>query len=233
MRFVRLMKSYNIAAAAERHAIKTQHLNFSESTEAIKPLTAEEKAAKIERVQELLKIKRAERLAREKEEEKEKEKVRRKTGQELSEIREKVQMQEQQKALAERERHKQEDRIAKERIKAQLEADKLERARQAEERKRGAQATESPKTAAPVISASHSETRIQIRLPDGQPPLTQIFNVDDTFATLLKVLSENRTIRPGFKLVTTFPRKIFGDGDKAKTLKELNLVPSAALVGQY
>ncbi len=38
------------AAAAEVHATKTTHQNFSESTLAIKPLTAEEKALKLQQV---------------------------------------------------------------------------------------------------------------------------------------------------------------------------------------
>jgi hypothetical protein len=33
--------------------------------------------------------------------------------------------------------------------------------------------------------------------------------------------------------MTPFPRKEFGMGDKAKSLKELNLVPSAALVAKF
>ena len=123
-------KFFRNAAAAETHAYKTQHVNFSESTTAIKPLTAEEKAQKLKELQELLKVKRAERELREKEEAKTKEKVRRKTGKEMSEIKEKLQMQEHEKAMKERAREKAEDKAAKERIKALLEADKLERQRQ-------------------------------------------------------------------------------------------------------
>jgi len=63
-----------LAAAAEIHANRTQHVNFSESTEVIKPLTAEEKAIKLQELQERLAQKKLERLQREKEEEKKKRK---------------------------------------------------------------------------------------------------------------------------------------------------------------
>ncbi len=46
-------------AAAEFHASKTEHQNFSESTEVLKPLTAEEKAAKLQELKEKLAVKRA------------------------------------------------------------------------------------------------------------------------------------------------------------------------------
>lgn len=41
-------KLFKDSAAAEFHAVKTSHQNFTESTEQIKPLTEEEKAAKLE-----------------------------------------------------------------------------------------------------------------------------------------------------------------------------------------
>ena len=37
------------ADECQAHAIRTQHTNFAESTEEIKPLTAEEKEAKLEK----------------------------------------------------------------------------------------------------------------------------------------------------------------------------------------
>lgn len=122
-------KFFRNSAAAETHAYRTQHVNFSESTTAIKPLTEEEKAQKVKELQELLKVKRAERELREKEEAKTKEKVRRKTGKEIAEIKEKIQMQEHEKAMKEKAREKAEEKAAKERIRALLEADKLERQR--------------------------------------------------------------------------------------------------------
>lgn len=46
-------------AQAEFHASKTGHINFSESTESIKPLTEEEKKAKLEELRQKAAAKRA------------------------------------------------------------------------------------------------------------------------------------------------------------------------------
>ena len=52
-------KKFRSEAQAEFHASKTQHINFSESTEEIAPLTEEEKKAKLAELREKLAAKRA------------------------------------------------------------------------------------------------------------------------------------------------------------------------------
>jgi hypothetical protein len=52
---------------AQAHASRTGHANFSESTEAIRPLTEEEKKAQLAKLEEKIKQKRAEREQKEKE----------------------------------------------------------------------------------------------------------------------------------------------------------------------
>jgi hypothetical protein len=95
------------------------------------------------------------------------------------------------------------------------------------------QSSQSSKPVAPVISTSgYKETRIQIRLPDG-PPLTQTFDVSTKMSAVYDFIIEARSISVNFKLMTTFPRKVLDGPEKEKTLKELNLVPSAALVLQF
>ncbi|KAJ3085840.1 hypothetical protein HDU96_005180 [Phlyctochytrium bullatum] len=116
------------AAAAEFHAIKTQHVNFSESTQSIKPLTEEEKKAKLEDLRQRLAAKREEKKRLEAEEEKSREKVRRKTGQELVAVKEKMKELEMKKALDAKMKEKEEEKAAKARIKAQIEQDKKDRA---------------------------------------------------------------------------------------------------------
>jgi hypothetical protein len=117
-----LLKSH---AAAELHAHKTGHASFSESTQEIKPLTAEEKQLKIMQLQEKLKQKRQERQLNEIEESKQKEKVRRATGQEMAAIKEKLEQDALKKSIAERKAAKLEEKQALERVRAQLQADKL------------------------------------------------------------------------------------------------------------
>jgi hypothetical protein len=52
-------KKFRSHAQAEFHASKTQHVDFSESTEELQPLTAEEKQAKLEQLRQKLAVKRA------------------------------------------------------------------------------------------------------------------------------------------------------------------------------
>ncbi|CAI2169173.1 11488_t:CDS:10 [Funneliformis geosporum] len=73
-------KLFRDGVAAERHASRSGHVNFSESTTPIKPLTEEEKVAKREELKRILAEKKELRLLQEKEEEKRREKVRRKTA---------------------------------------------------------------------------------------------------------------------------------------------------------
>ena len=224
-----------LANAAEYHAMKTQHVNFSESTLVIQPLSAEEKALKVKQLQELLKLKREEKRLKEIEEEKSREKVRRKTGQEIQALKEKMEQDELKKAVIARTREKEEDKAAKERIRALLEADKLERQRKLEEKKNSAtNSVESKMNVIPKVeSKEYNETRIQIRLPQG-PPLTQTFHANDPLSIVYEfiVKSHPEMGSSQLKLATTFPRKVL-DGEKSKTLKELGLVPSAALVAQF
>ena len=86
---------------------------------------------------------------------------------------------------------------------------------------------------APSISSKdYKETRIQIRMPDG-PPLNHSFEVSAKMNEVYEFVAKSRSIPLNFKLMTTFPRKSLDGPELEKTLKELNLVPSAALVLQF
>lgn len=71
-------------AALEYHAMKTNHSNFSESTEEKKPLTEEERKEQMKILEERLKEKRKERINKEQEEDLEREKLRIRSGKELN-----------------------------------------------------------------------------------------------------------------------------------------------------
>ncbi len=83
--------------------------------------------------------------------------------------------------------------------------------------------------APPVIKSDASTARLQIRLPSG-PPLTQQFNATDKLKIVMDFIAKERPEAARGTLSMTFPRKQFGPADLDKTLKELDLVPSAALV---
>ncbi|KAJ2998430.1 hypothetical protein HDV02_004545 [Globomyces sp. JEL0801] len=221
------------ATAAEMHAIKTGHQNFSESTSIIKPLTAEEKAKKLEELKKRMELRKEEKRLAEIEEQKNQEKVRRTTGVEMQAIREKLEAEEMAKQVELRRREKEEDRIAKALIRKQLEADKLERKRLAEEKKLLAQGIQPEKPvvkAAPVVKdVNYSDARIQIRIPNA-PPLTHTFDANDKLSVVYQFVRPHYSGE--FKLFQTFPRKALDGPCLDQTLKDLKLVPSAALVLQ-
>lgn len=114
-------------ANLELHANKTGHSDFEESTQSVKPLTAEEKAAKIEEIKRLLKEKRAEREEAEKVDHVEREKARRFMGKEMAKTREQMEIEQRKRDAQARKREKLEVKRERERIRAELEKDKMER----------------------------------------------------------------------------------------------------------
>ena len=114
-------------ANLELHANKTGHSDFAESTEAVKPLTEEEKKAKVEEIKLLLKAKREERENTEKQSEKDREKQRRFMGKEMAKTREQMEIDQRKHQLARKKREKEAYRKERERIRAELAKDKAER----------------------------------------------------------------------------------------------------------
>ena len=131
-----------------------------------KPLTAEEKAEKLAKLEELRVKKRAEREAREKEEAKAKEKARIESGKDMGEIRQALAEQEIKKLAAIRRQEKEDDKKAKARVLAQIEADKA--ARKAEREAAQGKKTEPAAASAPAPAAApapkkdYTETRVQV-----------------------------------------------------------------------
>jgi hypothetical protein len=114
-------------ANLELHANKTGHSDFSESTEAIKPLTAEEKAAKVLEIKGLLAAKRAARQEDEKKHAIVAEKQRREMGQQMVKTKEELARAEMKRSADAKKREKASAKTERERIRAEIAADKLER----------------------------------------------------------------------------------------------------------
>jgi len=202
-----------------------------------KPLTAEEKAEKLAKLEELRVKKRAEREAKEKEEAKAKEKARIESGKDMGEIRQALAEQEIKKLAALRRQEKEDDKKAKARVLAQIEADKA--ARKAEREAAAGKkpdsapvvASATPAVAAPAPKKDYTETRVQVRLPSGAP-LVHAFGVKEPLSAVRLYVQMNRTDggTGEVKLMTSFPKKVFGDEDYDNTLENLGLVPSAVLI---
>lgn len=111
----------------EFHAAKTGHSDFAESTEEKRPLTEEEKKEQLAKLEEKLKKKRVEREEQDKMDALERERVRIKSGKDMSEARRKMEEMEMKKIVDQRKREKEDEKLARNRVKAQIEADKAAR----------------------------------------------------------------------------------------------------------
>lgn len=126
-RCVKTGKILKSVADLELYANRTGYSEFEESTEVVKPLTAEEKAAKLLEIKALLKAKRAEREEAEKVDHTEREKQRRFMGKEMAQTREQMEIEQRKRDAQARKREKMEQKRERERIRAELEKDKRER----------------------------------------------------------------------------------------------------------
>ncbi|CAG4985603.1 unnamed protein product [Parnassius apollo] len=221
----------------EFHAAKTNHSSFSESTEEKKPLTEEEKKAQLALLEERMKQKRKEREEKEKAEALERERLRIKSGKDLQDARQRLQEQEMQKLVEQRRREKIEDQKARERVRAQIEADKQARKLAALGRTEApppvaapAPAINTPAAAGPA--PTYEQARIQLRLPDGNS-LAHTFGAKEQLAAVrlyLQMHAQEFAQQDNFKLMTTFPKKVFTSDDYEKPLESLGLVPSAVII---
>jgi hypothetical protein len=178
---------------------------------------------------------RAAKKLEEMEETKNSERIRRRTGKEITEAKGQMAELEIKKILEARLREKEEEKRAKEAVRRRIEQDKMERAAK-KEKARQSTAAAAVEEAAVATAAStafaapkeYTEARLQIRLDTGGPPLTHTFPAEALLAEVYEYVAKNRPGDEAFKLIMTFPRTVLSD--QTKTLKELNLVPSAALI---
>ncbi|CBJ27422.1 PUB domain, zinc finger protein Thioredoxin [Ectocarpus siliculosus] len=114
-------------AAAELHASKTSHDNFSESTEEVKALTPEEKEAKLARMKAIIAERRAARGEEEKVDHVKREKARRTMGKEAAKTKEEMQAIARKNEIARIRKEKQAFDQERARLKAEIAKDKAER----------------------------------------------------------------------------------------------------------
>ncbi|KAM6924168.1 UBX domain-containing protein 1 [Xenentodon cancila] len=219
-----------------------QDADCFEAMENLKrPMTEEEKREQVKRLEELMRVKQAERRERERAEEVEREKQRRRQGQELQQIRQKLQDDEMKKIADQRRREKMEDKLARQRVKEKIARDREERAQ-----KFGGGAPSSTAASSQPIPVSPSsptgqgppptkkeydESRIQVRLLDGST-ITTVFKAQEPLAAVRVYVQVNGNTPEGqdFTLLSPYPRHVYTELDMEKPLKELGLVPSAVLV---
>ncbi|KAJ5176317.1 uncharacterized protein N7482_002194 [Penicillium canariense] len=234
-------KMFRSQAQAEFHASKTQHTDFSESTEELAPLTEEQKKERLTELREKLAAKRAVQSEQDKADQKRNEEIRRKSTKESQDAKEELERKQMRKEEAKKRQEKLDEKAARDRVKARIEADKEERRRKAERERaeRAGVAVPQEPAAAPAPAASgpvaskpasaYTETRLRFQTPKGNimktlPVTTTLFEV----AAALK--QEDGLEVQSF--TQTFPKKVFDGEFFGESLKELGLVPSASLVIQ-
>jgi UBX domain-containing protein 1/4 len=228
-------------AAAQFHAEKTGHDDFSESTEVIAPLTEEEKKQKLEELREKLAAKRAGQAEVDKAERKRNDEIKKKHTRETEDAKEELQRKEQIKEAQKKRQEKADDLAAKKRIKEKIEADKAARRQKAEEEKamRANPAAFNPGAPsagggsalagaqAPKSGANHAEARLRLQTPSGN--VMKTFPAETTLFEVAHALTEeNGTQANSFTM--TMPKKQFETTDFGMTLKEAGLTPSAVLI---
>ncbi|KAI0262306.1 ubiquitin-related domain-containing protein [Gloeopeniophorella convolvens] len=235
-------KIFKNTALANFHAEKSGHDQFEESIEEIKPLTEEERLQKLEELRSKMAEKRARKAAEEAKEAKANELIRRKGGKESMQIKEDLKNKQILKDLEATRREKEDEKRARAAIKAQIEADKRERAEKAAHEKAlrdgtavpgtsaGPSAAAAPAAAAPAVAGrDFKETRLQIRLAAGGPPLTTTLPSDSTLREVAEFVA-GQNLSYDVETVTftqQFPRKQFSQADFSKSLRDLGLTPSA------
>ncbi|KAI9371558.1 hypothetical protein BJX61DRAFT_20745 [Aspergillus egyptiacus] len=232
-------KKFRSHAQAEFHASKTEHVDFSESTEEVAPLTEEEKKARLQELREKLAAKRAGQSEQDKIDKKRNEEIRRKATKESQDAKEELQRKQMLKEAALKKKEKQDEIEAKRRVKAKIEADREERRLRAEREKAERAGVAPPTQPAPAPAATtsgpvsskpasaYTESRLRFQTPKGN--IMKTLPVDTTLFEVASALKQDDGIDVG-SFRQNFPRKVFDSEFFGESLKDLGLVPSASLV---
>lgn len=238
-------KKLRTMAAAQFHAEKSGHDDFSESTEALAPLTEEEKATKVAELQRKLAEKRARQGEEDKLANRRNEEIRRKATKESEDAKEELQRREQVKEAMKKKKEKMEEAEAKKRIRERIEADKAERRRKAEEERKTrdnlpgydpktpaapatvpVSATEAKGSAAST-KVTHAEARLRLQTASGN--VMKTFTAETTLFEVAHAVQEEKGVEAAaFEM--NFPKKVFSREDFGMTVREAGLMPSAALI---
>jgi len=195
---------------------------------------------RVERAKMLMAQRQAERETQEKEKEKDKEKERREVGKALLERKRMQEERDLKEAALTRKKDKEEEKKAKEAVKAAIEQDRIDRKakydaeKKAAEEKRKEKERDALAAQAALAEKTASEratvARIQFRLPDGSSQTKQ-FPAESSLSEVYDFVSTGlETQFSSFSLSTTFPRRMLDQEDKSKSLKQLQMAPSATIL---
>ena len=212
---------------AETHAARTGHASFSESSESVQPLTQEQREQQLAKLEGIRQAKRLQREEEEKDRAKDEELKRREMGKQVTMAKHDREKQEAMLIADERRRERMAQAQAKKRIKEEIAKDRADH-KAADTAKKAAVSEPAAGAEAPREKREYTECKLNIRLPDGKS-LPASFKPEQLLNDVrLFVVTETSML--DFELGTAFPRKVFAHEDYRKSLRELGLVPSAALI---
>ena len=227
------------------HAERTDHVNVTESTEEIAPLTEDQKKEKLAELYARRDAKRAEQSKSDKANEQRNTEIKRKSTKEQQDVKEELARKQQLKEAANKRREQQEEVAAKRRIQQRIKEDQENRKRKAEEekaRRTGQTFPTGPVAAtmppgAPVPqpagattskpASDYKETRLRLQTENGT--YQQRFDVNMCLQEVAVAVAADKGVEV-MAFQQNFPKKVFDNVDFGMTLKEAGLVPSAALV---
>ncbi|ANB13686.1 hypothetical protein AWJ20_4629 [Sugiyamaella lignohabitans] len=218
-------------------------------TEPPKPLTEEEKAAKLELLRQKAAIRKAEQAKKDLEEQKKNEVIRRKHDQESIRVKEELKKKEAMQAAARRRQEAKEDALAKKRIKDLIEADKRERLEKKQQLSSNPPPslsssssspsnapTSSSTTSQPKPKPVYTESKLRFRIQgiaSAQPNLMKTFPIDATLGSVAETLATELAIPANsIVLTTTFPTRTLTSADFSLTLKQADLVNASVILKQ-
>ncbi|MGH0128783.1 UNVERIFIED_CONTAM: hypothetical protein FKN15_046595 [Acipenser sinensis] len=216
-----------------------EEISVSSEDASVSSQPEEDLNIKVERLTKKLEERREHKKREEEENEIKKEVERRKVGKEILDFKKKNEGEKTKRMLEERNREKAEEKAARDRVKQQIALDRADRAARYAKTKEvdAATAAALQTRQAELVAkkqASQKErsaiARIQFRLPDGSF-ITNQFPSETRLEEARQFAAQEVGKKYGnFSLATMFPRREFTIEDLGKTLLELELAPSAAIV---
>jgi len=220
--------SCDVASSDSSHPSTSQE---SESEANIAPPLGE----RLERAKALLEVKKQIQEEEEKKKEKQQELERRNVGKALQKSQQEKKDNELKEWANNRAKEKEEERLAREKVRALIAQDRAERAAkyqqfQEGEKERISKAREEQDRVARAAALNSNEARIQFRLPNGACT-NHVFSADASLDDVrIFVRQEVRPPFSHFSLCTTFPRRHFIQSNYSESLRDLQLAPSAVLL---
>ncbi|VDO73863.1 unnamed protein product [Heligmosomoides polygyrus] len=231
--FTAATKAAPVNHALSQQAAASHEVSAASSSHPPTSSTAAPLDDKIQRAKLLLEQKKRLEEEAKKEEEKRLELERIQAGKLMQEAQKKREEQELIEAAAQRRRDKIEAEKVRERLKAQIKADREEREfreRRGKPLDASAAGDMPPKEAAPRMEPVPSDRcRVQVRLPDGDN-IVEEFPSSDCLNNLVELIRQDGRVCGAFSIAQVYPRKVFCDEELQKSFLDLCLTPNCTLL---